>query len=324
MKGFPLIKPYISLFNDYLQEQDFTGQPDSLYEPLRYILHSGGKRLRPALCLLGYHVFREHFENALPQALALELFHNFSLVHDDIMDNAPIRRGNVTVHEKWSENQAILSGDLILLVGYKFLLMNLEPSAAIAVVGIFNKMAITVCEGQQLDADFEKEEMVSRDAYIEMIRKKTAVLLGASAQIGALCGGAESEEARQLGSFFEKIGIAFQIQDDLLDVYADEKFGKKRGGDIIRGKKTILQVLLHEAISSEEWDELQSFREKEVEELVANTIKGYEDTGVREATEEIRDKYFKDGLKNLQETHADSGMVERLIEFARSLVYRDH
>lgn len=230
------------VIGEAVEKLTFPVHPAELYEPLSYILSIGGKRMRPALLLMACDLFGGDIDEALSPALAIEVFHNFTLMHDDIMDNAPLRRGRVTVHERWNQNVAILSGDVMLIEGYK-LMMKVPDHLLRQILDIFNETAVGVCEGQQIDMDFEVRGDVAIDEYIEMIRLKTAVVLGGALKIGALIGGADKKDADLLSSFGENLGIAFQLQDDILDVYGDpEKFGKQVGGDIISNKKTYLLI----------------------------------------------------------------------------------
>ncbi|WP_262249276.1 polyprenyl synthetase family protein [Parapedobacter soli] len=226
-----------------LADLDIPNKPANLYDPVRYMLQIGGKRIRPLLTLMAADLFSAtDIDAALPAAIAVELFHNFSLVHDDIMDNAPLRRGHRTVHEKWNSNVGILSGDNLLIMAYAQL-AKCPPDNLPAILETFNTMATQVCEGQQLDMDFERVATVSVDEYLHMIRLKTSVLLGAALKIGALLAGAKEADAQLIYDFGVYVGIAFQLQDDILDVYGDpERFGKQRGGDILANKKTYLLV----------------------------------------------------------------------------------
>jgi geranylgeranyl diphosphate synthase type II len=230
------------IISDAVDKLTFPTHPAELYEPLSYILSIGGKRMRPALLLMACDLFGGDVDQAISPALAIEVFHNFTLMHDDIMDNAPLRRGRVTVHERWNQNVAILSGDVMLIEGYK-LMMKVPDHLLRQILDIFNATAVGVCEGQQIDMEFEVRGDVAIDEYIEMIRLKTAVVLGGALKIGSLIGGADKKDADLLSSFGEYLGIAFQLQDDILDVYGDpEKFGKQVGGDIISNKKTYLLI----------------------------------------------------------------------------------
>jgi geranylgeranyl diphosphate synthase, type II len=230
------------LINTEIEHLNFPLYPPDLYEPIQYILSLGGKRMRPALLLMACDLFGGDAKKAISPALAIEVFHNFTLMHDDIMDNAPLRRGKVTVHEKWNKNVAILSGDVMLVESYK-LIMQVDDHLLRPVMNIFNETAVGVCEGQQTDMQFETRDDVHIDEYINMIRLKTAVLLGGALKIGAIIGGANIEDAALLQTFGEQLGIAFQLQDDILDVYGNpEKFGKQVGGDILSNKKTFLLI----------------------------------------------------------------------------------
>jgi geranylgeranyl diphosphate synthase type II len=229
------------LYEAYLVENRFLQMPRELYEPVNYILELGGKRLRPVLTLMGYELFRSDVEKALPVAHAVEIFHNFSLVHDDIMDKAPLRRGQPTLHSRYDVSTAILSGDVMLIYVYEFLLRMEDKSRLSDLVSVFNRVAIEVCEGQQFDMNFEQRTDVLIEEYIDMIGKKTAALISGSLELGAIAAGAPRRDVQRLAAFGRHIGIAFQLQDDILDTFGDpKKFGKKIGGDIIQNKKTFL------------------------------------------------------------------------------------
>ncbi len=221
---------------------DFDKEPLGLYEPISYTMKTGGKRIRPALCLAGCNLFSDDITSAYPVASAFEIFHNFTLLHDDIMDNSPMRRNKKTVHKKWNINTAILSGDAMMIKSYE-LLSDLSPELLKVILPLFNKTALQVCEGQQYDMDFESKEDVSEAEYLNMIKLKTSVLIAASIKAGAVCGGASEYDADLLYEFGLNTGLAFQLKDDLLDVYGDTAlFGKKTGNDIITGKKTFLLI----------------------------------------------------------------------------------
>ena len=226
--------------------------PAELYEPVRYMLSIGGKRIRPLFVLMSCNLFGGKTKDAIPSALAIELFHNFTLIHDDIMDNATLRRNNLTVHSKWNNNIAILSGDVMMIQAYQSIAESKLLSRIFdSVLSVFNQMAIKICEGQQLDLNYEQERKISIPQYYKMIELKTAVLLASCMKIGSLTGGATKEDANNLYEFGKNIGMAFQLQDDLLDVYGDtEKFGKQKGGDIIANKKTFLLCKAQELCSS--------------------------------------------------------------------------
>ncbi len=225
-----------------IQSLALPGQPSRLYEPIRYFMSLGGKRMRPVMCMLAYEMYRDDVELALPAALALELFHNFTLLHDDIMDLAPVRRGQATVHIKWNNDVAILSGDALYVLAYQQL-QAVKPEVLPQVMRVFNRVALEVCEGQQYDMDFQLRDTVSLEEYLHMIRLKTSVLLGGSLEIGVLLAGGSAREAHLAYTFGEKVGLAFQIHDDLLDAYGNpESFGKKPGGDILVNKHTFLRM----------------------------------------------------------------------------------
>ena len=246
------IKKYQSSFQNYLASKEWIREPKNLYEPIDYILQLVGKRMRPILTLMACDIFSDEFENALPAALAVEVFHNFTLVHDDIMDDAPLRRGKKTVHEKWDINTGILSGDAMLILAYQYF-ENYEPVIFQKLAKLFSKTALEVCDGQQLDVDFETRTDVSIPDYINMIRLKTSVLVGAALEMGAIVSETSDENARLIYDFGLNLGLAFQLQDDYLDTFGDpETFGKQVGGDIIENKKTFLYLKTLEDANSDD------------------------------------------------------------------------
>jgi geranylgeranyl diphosphate synthase type II len=252
-----------NIIEEAIPQIEYPKHPNNLYEPIRYIMGLGGKRIRPVMVLMATELFTTEIYKAIDVALAIETFHNFTLVHDDIMDNAPLRRGKITVHEKWGINNAILSGDVMMVESNKHLskvdILVLKP-----VLETFNATAQSVCEGQQLDMEFEQRNDVSINEYLEMIRLKTAVLLGGAMKLGAIVGGASSADAELLYNFGENLGVAFQLQDDILDVYGNpEKFGKQVGGDIIANKKTFLHLKTLALAQGEEADHLTSINHEQ-------------------------------------------------------------
>lgn len=304
----------------------YPESPANLYDPIEYILSLGGKRLRPYLLMLVAEGYNSSSEQSLNPALAIEIFHNFTLVHDDIMDNAPLRRGNETVHEKWDQNVAILSGDTMMVQAYQYLIKNVPADKLHEVLEIFNTTAVKVCEGQQLDMDFETRTEVSVDEYIHMIRYKTAELLGGAMRIGAVLGTASEEQKDLIYQFAIEIGVAFQLMDDLLDVYADQaKFGKQVGGDIIENKKTFLYLHLEKLISKEDhliWDQLKKEEDqvKKVKEVTAL----YEKYGIRQLTETAIEDYYKQGLSTWEKLEMTKDAKVALKDFADKLNSREN
>ena len=242
--------------NDYLANIPYDRKPASLYEPIKYVLSLGGKRIRPTLMLLAYNLFKDDVDSILPAACALETYHNYTLLHDDLMDNAPLRRGHATVHEKWNPNVAILSGDSMLVLSYERM-MQCRPDKLKPVLELFTETALQIGEGQQYDMEFETRSDVTEDEYLEMIRLKTSVLLACAAKIGAILADAPDEDADNLYRFAEQVGLAFQLQDDYLDVYGDSKvFGKAIGGDILSNKKTYMLINAFNLANEEQKKEL--------------------------------------------------------------------
>lgn len=277
-------KELFARIEEELREKDFGSQaPRKLFEPLAYTLSLGGKRVRPLLCLLSAQLFRDDIEPAVPIAVALELFHNFTLLHDDLMDKSPLRRGEPTVYKRWSENVAILSGDVLCIEAYRALEAIEDGVLLKKVLPLFNRMAVEICQGQQYDMDFEERAEVSVREYLEMIRLKTAVLLGAALCFGALASGAEDAWGEELYAVGEALGLAFQIQDDYLDVYAKgDTFGKPIGGDIANGKKTLLLLYAREQLSSDrraELDRLMALSAEHKEERIKGVTALYDEVG---------------------------------------------
>ncbi|MFM6977077.1 MAG: polyprenyl synthetase family protein [Sphingobacteriaceae bacterium] len=310
-----------------VKEQQYPANPAELYEPISYLMALGGKRMRPVLLLMACELFEGDIKKALDAALAIEVFHNFTLMHDDIMDKAPIRRGQPTVHEKWDANVAILSGDVMLVEGYK-LLSKLEPELLKPALQIFNETAVGVCEGQQLDMNFESRAVVRLEEYLEMIRLKTAVLLGGALNIGAIIAKAPQKEAELLASFGENLGIAFQLQDDILDVYGDpDKFGKQVGGDIISNKKTYLLIKAKVLAQGETASELNYWLNQTVfkaEDKVSAVTAIYERLQVRQLAEADMQHYAEKALAELASISVSSERKTALQGFAEQLLVREH
>jgi geranylgeranyl diphosphate synthase type II len=301
--------------------------PKELYEPISYLLSLDGKRIRPLLSLLAYGIYKDDPESILSQAAAIEVFHNFTLMHDDIMDEAPLRRGKKTVHEKWNANVAILSGDVMLVKAYD-LLLNTEPTLLPTIIRLFNKTASEVCEGQQFDMNFEKLDQVSEDSYINMIRLKTAVLLGMALQMGALLAGANQKEAQKLYDFGTNVGIGFQLKDDLLDVFADQhKFGKQVGGDIISNKKTFLLIKALELAKGQDAEDLNYWIAQEKfdkEEKVTAVRQLYEKLNIKSLTEAKINSFFEDGFRQFESIHFNNEKyVIELRQLTQDLIHRE-
>ena len=305
---------------------EYSRQPENLYKPIDYTLNLGGKRLRPALCLLACDMFSDSNDKALETAIGIEIFHNFTLLHDDIMDEAPIRRGKETVYKKWNSNVAILSGDTMMALSYEFV-MRAPENVRYEVFKIFNQTAIEVCEGQQYDMDFETQEQVTLEAYIEMIRLKTAVLLAGSLQIGALIGGADKNSAEILYKFGEQIGIAFQLKDDLLDAYSDvEKFGKTTGGDILENKKTFLFLKTLELANSEDRKtllELYQSVDVDPKDKVSRVKAIFNSYEIQKHTENEIEKYYRLALDSLESLKVAEDRKTELLRFANQLKRRE-
>lgn len=313
-------------FTQYLKENRFTQYPPELYEPNNYFLQIGGKRLRPIMVLLGTDLFGGDIQKALPAAMSIEYFHNFSLVHDDVMDNAPIRRGHTTIHEKYGLNTAILSGDALLVYAYDYLEKVPEHQLK-TILRIFNRTAIEVCEGQQMDMNFEKRASVSEEEYLDMIRRKTSVVLAAALQIGALIGGAEDSDADALYQYALHLGLAFQIQDDILDCYGDQQLvGKQPGGDILQNKKTLLLIRAMEASEQGQDMRLSAILSGEKvyspEDKVAAVLDIYADLGIRESVTETRDVLIQKALSHLHSTSLNDSKKRILETLVHQLVLR--
>jgi geranylgeranyl diphosphate synthase type II len=316
---------YLQFIEVSVKEIAFPTKPASLYQPMSYILGLGGKRVRPVLTLIACEVFAAEFQKAKNASLAIELFHNFSLIHDDIMDNAPLRRGKPTVHQKWNQSIAILSGDGTLIEAYK-LLQNYSPEMSHSLCEVFNKTASEVCEGQQFDMDFETMTEVSISDYLEMIRLKTAVLLGCSLQMGAIVGNASKENQEDLYAFGMNLGIAFQLQDDILDLYADQaKFGKQVGGDILSNKKTYLLLKAFEDASADQKEKLSNMlMEKNPDTKIAHAKSIFAELNIGEKAEAKMNEYYQLALKNLAHLKVDASQKKPLQDLAEFLMNRQN
>ena len=324
MQSFSKLLQY---FESNLSEVGFTHQPPELYEPIKYTLQLGGKRIRPVLTLMACDMFGGDYKKALNQAIAIEMFHNFTLIHDDIMDNAPIRRGKETVYKKWSSNIAILSGDTLFAYAYQYA-QKADKEILGDILSVFNQTAIEVCEGQQYDLNFETRDDVSVEEYIEMIRLKTAVLFSASLKIGSIIGGAKKEEADKLYNFALNIGLGFQLKDDLLDTFGNQEvFGKKTGGDILTNKKTFLYLKALELADAETKKNLlkyyssSNFEESEKINGVKNIFKNLE---IDTITDKEIDKYFDKGIVYLKSMNISKEVGNELYRLAYKMIHREN
>ncbi len=310
-------------FSEKFSTEHFPLAPATLYDPNRYFLKLGGKRVRPVLCIMGNELFGEINEDAWQVSTAIELFHNFTLIHDDIMDNAPLRRGMSTVHEKYGSSTALLAGDVMLVKAYDYL-NKVNTRHASSIIHLFNKTAKEVCEGQQLDMDFEKKEDVSIDDYLEMISLKTSVLLAASLQMGAILGGALDRNQKLLYDFGLKLGLAFQVQDDYLDAFGDpEKFGKQVGGDIRSNKKTFLWIHALEKATPDQKSELKELAKSDEKNKVEKTLSIYRQCGVDEWARALKEKYLNEALAHLDDIAVISNRKEPLKQLAHFLIKRE-
>ena len=320
------LKSLLTEIDKAIQGIGSDGKPENLYDPIRYILDMGGKRIRPMLSLLAYRLYKDDFRKALRPALAVEVFHNFTLMHDDIMDKAPLRRNKPSVHKKWNENIAILSGDVMLIKVYD-LMLEVGDTSAKEVIRRFNHCAIEVCEGQQFDMDFETREKVTEAEYLNMIRLKTAVLLGFSLEMGGLIAGAPEKDLEHLKEFGINMGIGFQLMDDLLDVYADkELFGKQVGGDILSNKKTYLLIKALEMASGVEYENLNTWimaKNFNKEEKIKAVTATYDQLGIEHLTKKQIEKYFKVGLKEFGKIDVPEDRKSDLLELTTYLMNRE-
>ncbi|WP_176452142.1 polyprenyl synthetase family protein [Prevotella sp. 885] len=317
----------LKLVNDYLVQLPYDRRPASLYEPIRYVLSMGGKRIRPVLMLLSYNLFKEDPETILMPACALETYHNYTLLHDDLMDNADLRRGHETVHKKWNANTAILSGDSMLVLAYQRMQQCSSDKMA-EVLALFTETALEIGEGQEYDMAFEHRDDVSEEEYIEMIRLKTSVLLACALKIGAILAGASKEDADNLYRFGEQIGLAFQLQDDFLDVYGDTRvFGKAIGGDITSNKKTFMLINALNHANEEQRRQLESWigaTKFDRDEKVAAVTRLYNEIGIDRMAQDKIAYYFEQSRKYLQAVSVDESRKAELAAYAQRMMNRQY
>lgn len=313
--------------NEYIAGMQYAEQPEGLYSPITYTMALGGKRIRPVLMLMGYNLYKDDVDSILPNAVGLETYHNFTLLHDDLMDKADVRRGKATVHKKWNANTAILSGDAMLILAYKLMAQN-KNEHFLEALDTFNDATLGVCEGQQYDMDFETRNDVSEAEYMEMIRLKTSLLLACALKIGAQLAGASCEDAQHLYDFGEKMGLAFQLQDDLLDVYGDPAiFGKKIGGDIICNKKTFMLINALNKSNKEQREALDEWinkKEFNADEKIAAVTRIYDEIDIKTICKAKIDSLFAQSLASLEKVRVDENKKCALKEFATNLMGRKH
>ena len=317
----------LKLVNNHLDSLADERQPRHLYEPIEYVLSLGGKRIRPTLMLLAYNLYREHPEDILMPACGIETYHNYTLLHDDLMDQADLRRGHETVHKRWDANTAILSGDSMLVLAYQRM-VQCRPDKLKEVIDVFTQTALEIGEGQQYDMDFEKRNDVTEAEYIEMIRLKTSVLLACALKIGAILGDASAEDANNLYRFGEKIGLAFQLQDDFLDVYGDPKvFGKAIGGDIVSNKKTYMLINAFNRADAqqraelERWTQLKDFdRQEKIDAVTAL----YNDMGIDRLAQDKMATYYEESKKYLAAVQVPTGKKRELTAYAQQMMKRTY
>lgn len=311
--------------NAYMAGLGYSRPPVGLYAPVEYVLSLGGKRIRPLLMLMAYNIYKEEVEEALPPAVAIETYHNYTLLHDDLMDKADMRRGHPTVHKKWDDNTAILSGDTMLVLAYK-LIAQCREECLKEVIGLFTETALEIGEGQQYDMEFESRTDVTEEEYLEMIRLKTSVLLAASLKIGAMLAGAPEEDAARLYDYGIQLGLAFQLQDDYLDVYGDPAvFGKKIGGDILCNKKTYMLINALQRADESQRAELMHWMgatECDPQEKIAAVTALYDSIGIRALCHEKIESCFRKAGECLASVQVEASRTEMLAQFAASLMGR--
>lgn len=317
----------LDMVNEFLEHLPYDRKPSSLYEPIQYVLSMGGKRIRPTLMLMAYNLYQENPEKILMNAIALETYHNYTLLHDDLMDNADMRRGKLTVHKKWDANTAILSGDSMLVLAYERM-AHCDAKHLQAVLQLFTETALEIGEGQQYDMEFETRDDVKEEEYIEMIRLKTSVLLACALKMGAILADASEEDANNLYKFGEQIGLAFQLQDDFLDVYGDPKvFGKEIGGDITSNKKTYMLINAFNHANAQQREELnrwvsaKDFVRKEKVEAVTRL---YDEIGIDKMAQEKIAYYFEQSKKYLDAVQVPAERKEELQKYAQKMMKRKY
>ena len=314
-----------AIFENYLRSLDYSREPDKLYAPIRYVLSLGGKRIRPTFLIMAYNMYADDIEHVFNAAAGMEIFHNFTLLHDDLMDRADIRRGRPTVHKKWNDNTAILSGDGMLVLAYRYLAMTKSENLR-HILDLANETFTGIMEGQQYDMEFETRSDVTESEYIEMSRLKTSVLLAACVQMGAMLGGAQDADAQLLYEFGEKIGLAFQLQDDLLDVYGDPAFfGKKIGGDILCNKKTYLYINTYRLAGKEQKEALDRwavYDGNDPESKISGVRAIYDAVGVKALSEKLIGSYFDEAMVKLDKVNLPASRKSMLKEYAGSLLNR--
>lgn len=319
-------KELLGKVNDFLSSLSYDRKPESIYEPIKYVLSIGGKRIRPVLMLLAYNLYKDDPESILMQACALETYHNYTLLHDDLMDNADMRRGMPTVHRKWNANTAILSGDSMLVLAYQRM-AQCDPAKLKPVLDLFTETALEIGEGQQYDMDFESRTDVAEEEYIEMIRLKTSVLLACAVKIGAILADAPKADADNLYKFGEQIGLAFQLQDDLLDVYGDPAvFGKAIGGDIVSNKKTYMLINAYRLADGRQREELLRWvtaTDFNRDEKVAAVTRIYDELDIRGLCETRINSYFDSASKYLDAVGVDEERKVQLRAFAKEMMHRE-
>lgn len=315
-------------FLTHLSQSKIKGNPPNLYDPVNYLMGLGGKRMRPILLLMAYELFDDDISRAMDAALAIEMFHNFTLAHDDIMDEADVRRGQPSMHAKYGVNAAILSGDIMMIKSYELLKKETRDADWGLVFDIFNKAAVQICEGQQMDIDFERRRDVDVDEYITMIKFKTAVLLGAAMHIGATLGGGSKKNSKALYNFAIDLGIAFQINDDILDTFGDpSKVGKKIGGDIIQNKKTLLWITCQSLLSEEDealFQSLIALTNEDNDKKVEGMKTLYKKYKVQDAASNLMKRYYKSALSHLDTMSVEEPKLDYLKKFATQLMNREN